>query len=146
MSQGRVTGIGAKKPAISLSCAVLCCVFFHPVHLAFLHQYREPTFGIITSTMSASNSLGRRDHFTYMVFTLDLQQKASTTLLSIGGLPQDLFRVVPLPAPVGGALLVGTNELIHIDQSGKSNGVAVNPMTKQSTSFTLVDQSEDKRW
>jgi cleavage and polyadenylation specificity factor subunit 1 len=49
---------------------------------------------------------------------------------------------VPLPAPVGGALLVGSNELIHIDQSGKANGVAVNPMAKQCTSFGLVDQSD----
>lgn len=129
-------------PSFVLRLSNLDPSLLHPVHLAFLHEYREPTFGILASTASASNSLGRKDHFTYMVFTLDLQQKASTTILSVGGLPQDLFRVVPLPAPVGGALLVGSNELIHIDQSGKPNGVAVNPMTKQYTSFGLVDQSD----
>ncbi|KXX80155.1 Protein cft1 [Madurella mycetomatis] len=129
-------------PSFVLRLSNLDPSLLHPVHLAFLHEYREPTFGILASTASASNSLGRKDHFTYMVFTLDLQQKASTTILSVGGLPQDLFRVVPLPAPVGGALLVGANELIHIDQSGKPNGVAVNPMTKQCTSFGLVDQSD----
>ncbi|KAK8061535.1 hypothetical protein PG994_007901 [Apiospora phragmitis] len=89
----------------------------HPVHLAFLHEYREPTFGILSSTMAPSAVLGRKDHLSYMVFTLDLKQKASTTILSVNGLPQDLFRVVALPTPVGGALLLGTNELIHIDQS-----------------------------
>ncbi|AEO70210.1 uncharacterized protein THITE_2121311 [Thermothielavioides terrestris NRRL 8126] len=130
------------SPSFVLRLSNLDPSLLHPVHLAFLHEYREPTFGILASTASASNSLGRKDHFTYMVFTLDLQQKASTTILSVGGLPQDLFRVVPLPAPVGGALLVGSNELIHIDQSGKANGVAVNPMTRQCTSFGLVDQSE----
>ncbi|KAK4136591.1 hypothetical protein BT67DRAFT_416781 [Trichocladium antarcticum] len=130
------------SPSFVLRLSNLDPSLLHPVHLAFLHEYREPTFGILASTVGASNSLGRKDHFTYMVFTLDLQQKASTTILSVGGLPQDLFRVVPLPAPVGGALLVGSNELIHIDQSGKPNGVAVNPMTKQSTSFNLVDQSD----
>lgn len=114
----------------------------HPVHLAFLHEYREPTFGILSSTTSPSAVLGRRDHLSYMVFTLDLQQKASTTILSVAGLPQDLFRVIAMPSPVGGALLVGTNELIHIDQSGKSHGVGVNPFAKQSTSFNLVDQSD----
>ncbi|KAI1209162.1 CPSF A subunit region-domain-containing protein [Annulohypoxylon truncatum] len=114
----------------------------HPVHLAFLHEYREPTFGILSSTTSPSLVLGRRDQLTYMVFTLDLQQKASTTILSVTGLPQDLFRVIALPAPVGGALLVGTNELIHIDQSGKSHGVGVNQFAKQTTSFSLVDQAE----
>ncbi|OTB04446.1 hypothetical protein M426DRAFT_320804 [Hypoxylon sp. CI-4A] len=114
----------------------------HPVHLAFLHEYREPTFGILSSTASPSLVLGRKDQLTYMVFTLDIQQKASTTILSVTGLPQDLFRVIALPPPVGGALLVGTNELIHIDQSGKSHGVGVNPFAKQTTSFSLTDQAD----
>lgn len=114
----------------------------HPVHLTFLHEYREPTFGILFSTMAPSTVLGRKDHLVYMVFTLDLQQKASTTILSVTGLPQDLFRVIALPAPVGGALLIGSNELVHIDQSGKSHGVGVNPFAKLATSFGLNDQSD----
>ncbi|KAF4635445.1 hypothetical protein G7Y89_g2657 [Cudoniella acicularis] len=119
-------------------------VLTHPIHLAFLYEYREPTFGILSSTLLPSASLlyERKDHLTYMVFTLDLHQRASTTILSVGGLPFDLFKVVPLPAPVGGALLVGTNELIHIDQAGKANGVAVNIFAKQTTSFSLADQSD----
>ncbi|KAK2048270.1 hypothetical protein LZ31DRAFT_582417 [Colletotrichum somersetense] len=114
----------------------------HPVHLAFLHEYREPTFGIISSTQRRSNTLPRKDHFSYKVFTLDLQQRASTAILSVNNLPQDLFQVFALPGPVGGALLVGTNELIHIDQSGKPNGVAVNAFTKETTNFPLADQSD----
>jgi cleavage and polyadenylation specificity factor subunit 1 len=116
----------------------------HPIHLAFLHEYREPTFGILSSTLSPSSSLlwERKDHLTYMVFTLDLHQKASTTILSVSGLPYDLFKVVPVPAPVGGALLVGVNEFVHIDQAGKANGVSVNMFAKQCTSFGLVDQSD----
>lgn len=115
----------------------------HPIHLVFLYEYREPTFGILSSTLSPSSSLlyERRDHLTYTVFTLDLHQKASTTILSVGGLPYDLSTIVPVPAPVGGALLVGVNEFIHIDQGGKANGVGVNMFAKQTTSFGLVDQS-----
>ncbi|KAI1425773.1 CPSF A subunit region-domain-containing protein [Xylaria sp. FL1777] len=114
----------------------------HPVHIAFLYEYREPTFGILSSSSAPSSVLRRRDQLSYMVFTLDLEQRASTTILSVNGLPQDLFRVLALPAPVGGALLVGTNELIHIDQSGKPHGVGVNSFSKQATSFSLIDQSE----
>lgn len=113
----------------------------HPLHLTFLYEYREPTFGVLSSTQPRSASLGLKDHLTYKVFTLDLQQKASTTILSVTDLPRDLFRVMALPAPIGGALLIGENEIIHVDQSGKSNGIAVNPMTKQVTSFSLVDES-----
>jgi len=129
------------SPSFVLRLSNLDPSLLHPVHLAFLHEYREPTFGILSSTRAASSNLGRKDQLSYMVFTLDLKQKASTTILSVGGLPQDLTRVVPIPAPVGGALLIGPNELIHIDQSGKPNGVAVNPYTKQCTSFGLADQS-----
>ncbi|KAH6879298.1 CPSF A subunit region-domain-containing protein [Alternaria rosae] len=116
----------------------------HPVHLAFLHEYREPTFGIVAASRATAPSLlaHRKDILTYSVFTLDLEQKASTTLLSVTGLPYDITRVVPLPSPIGGALLVGGNEIIHVDQGGKTNGVAVNEFAKACTSFPLSDQSD----
>lgn len=116
----------------------------HPVHLAFLYEYREPTFGILSSQTAASVSLlhERRDILAYTVFTLDLEQRASTSLLSVSGLPYDLHRVIPLPLPVGGALLVGANELIHVDQAGKTNGVGVNEFAKRCSSFAMADQSD----
>ncbi|KAH8883832.1 hypothetical protein GQ53DRAFT_846646 [Thozetella sp. PMI_491] len=129
------------SPSFVLRLSNLDSSLIHPVHLAFLHEYREPTFGILSSSQMPSHSLPRKDHLTYQVFTLDLRQKASTTILSVTGLPQDLFRVVALPAPVGGALLVGANELVHVDQSGKANGVALNSLARASTSFGLADQS-----
>ncbi len=132
----------AHTPSFVLRLPILDPTLLYPLHLAFLYEYREPTFGILSSAQAPSVSLGLKDHLTYKVFTLDLKQRASTTILSVTGLPQDLSKVIPLPAPVGGALLVGQNELIHIDQSGKSNGVAVNPMTRQMTSFSLSDQSD----
>lgn len=132
----------AYTPSFVLRLPLLDPSLLHPVHLAFLYEYREPTFGIISSAQAPSSVINSRDHMTYKVFTLDLQQRASTTILSVTGLPQDLSKVIPLPAPIGGALLVGQNELIHIDQSGKPNGVAVNPMTRQMTSFSLTDQAD----
>ena len=116
----------------------------YPIHLTFLYEYREPTFGILSSTISPSSSLlhERKDCSSYMVFTLDIDQKESTTILSVSNLPYDLFKIIPLPTPIGGALLVGGNELIHIDQAGKANGVGVNMFAKQCTSFGLADQSD----
>ena len=116
----------------------------HPIHLAFLYEYREPTFGILSSQVAASSALihERRDVLSYAVYTLDLEQRASTTLLSVNNLPYDLFAVKPLPLPIGGALLVGGNELIHVDQAGKPNAVAVNIFAKISTAFPMLDQSD----
>ncbi|KAJ5675859.1 hypothetical protein N7462_008756 [Penicillium macrosclerotiorum] len=116
----------------------------HPVNLAFLYEYREPTFGILYSQVATSNAFlhERKDVMFYAVFTLDLEQRASTTLLSVSRLPSDLFRVVALPPPVGGALLLGANEIVHVDQAGKTNAVGVNEFSRQVSSFSMSDQSD----
>jgi cleavage and polyadenylation specificity factor subunit 1 len=116
----------------------------HPVSLAFLYEYREPTFGILYSQIATSNALlhERKDVMFYTVFTLDLEQRASTTLLSVTRLPSDLFKIVALPPPVGGALLIGSNEIVHVDQAGKTNAVGVNEFSRQMSSFSMSDQSD----
>lgn len=115
----------------------------HIVNLAFLYEYREATFGILSSAIEPSAALfdERKDCLTYTVFTLDLEQKASTNLITVSKLPSSLWKVVPLPLPTGGALLVGTNEFVHIDQSGKANATAVNEFAKVESEFGMVDQS-----
>lgn len=140
-------GVAEKTPyaaSFVLSLLALDPSLSHPLHLAFLYEYREPTFGIISSQVAISTAMlpERRDTVSYTVFSLDLEQRASTTLLSVNNLPYDLFAVRPLPLPIGGALLIGGNELIHVDQAGKTIGVAVNGFAKKSTGFALLDQSE----
>jgi cleavage and polyadenylation specificity factor subunit 1 len=139
------TGESATPYAASfvLSLTALDPELVFPIHLAFLHEYREPTFGILSSTRAppASSNLERRDILSYKVFTLDIEQKASTTILSVPNLPTDIDRIFPLPLPIGGALLIGSNELIHIDQAGKTTAIGVNEFAKQASSFPMTDQS-----
>jgi cleavage and polyadenylation specificity factor subunit 1 len=114
-----------------------------PVHLGFLHEYRQPTLGILSSQKATGPALvtERRDMINYTLFTLDIEQRASTTILSVTNLPSDINRVLPLPLPLGGALLIGNNELVHIDQSGKTTATAVNEFAKESSSFPMTDSS-----
>jgi cleavage and polyadenylation specificity factor subunit 1 len=132
------------KSSFVLPLTALDPALTHPVDIAFLHEYREPTFGILSATVQPSTALleTRKDILSYTVFTLDLEQRASTNLISATKLPSDLWKIVPLPLPVGGALLVGTNELLHVDQSGKTNAVAVNEFAKDASNFGMTDQSE----
>ncbi|KAJ5884094.1 Protein c.t1.c1 [Penicillium subrubescens] len=111
----------------------------HPVSLAFLYEYREPTFGILYSQVATSTALvhERKDVMFYTVFTLDLEQKASTILLSVSRLPSGRT-----PTPVGGALLIGANEIVHVDQAGKTSAVGVNEFSRQVSSFSMSDQSD----
>lgn len=115
----------------------------HPVDLAFLYEYREPTLGILASASQTSSALLdlRKDIMTYTVGTLDLEQRASTVLVAVQGLPSDLWKVVPLSLPVGGALLVGTNEFVHVDQSGKTTAIAVNEFASKGSDYAMADQS-----
>ncbi|KAF1992573.1 protein CFT1 [Aulographum hederae CBS 113979] len=137
-------GLTPYKSSFVLSLTALEPTLTHPVHFAFLHEYREPTFGILSSSKAPASSLlsQRKDCVEYNVLALDLEHRASTTLISVQSLPIDLFMVFPLPLPVGGALLIGSNELVHVDQSGKTNAVAVNEFAKQSSSFNMNDQAE----
>ncbi|MCJ1313039.1 mRNA cleavage and polyadenylation factor subunit [Agyrium rufum] len=132
------------RPSFVLSLVMLDPTLLHPIHLAFLHEYRDPTFGILSSVMAPSSALleQRRDIVSYTIYTMDLEQKASTALLSVSDLPYDLHTVMPLAAPIEGALLIGFNELIHVDQSGRSNGLAVNEFAKICSSFTLAQQPD----
>lgn len=127
-----------------LPMAALDPSLLHPISFTFLYEYREPTFGILYSQISTSTALlhERKDAVFYTVFTLDLEQRASTTLLSVSRLPSDLFKVVALPPPVGGALLIGSNELVHVDQAGKTNAVGVNEFSRQVSAFSMADQSD----
>ena len=115
----------------------------HVVHLGFLHEYREPTFGVLSSRLAASSTLhNRRNVLSYTVYTLDLEQRASTTLLSITNLPFDVHTILPLSLPIGGALLIGCDELIHVDQAGKTNGIAINEFARKNDSFPLPSQPD----
>ena len=115
-----------------------------PIDLKFLHEFREPTFGILYSHGGSSNALlhDRRDIVSYALFTLDLDQRASTALITVDNLPYDLWSFIPLRLPIGGALLLGYNEVIHVDESGKAFGLAVNEIAKASTNFSLQDNSD----
>ena len=115
----------------------------HPLHLAFLHEYREPTLGVLYASRTPSTSIesDRKDALVFASFTLDIAQRARTPLQSIHGLPSDLFNLVPLALPIGGALLVGSNELVHIDQSGKVYALAVNMFAAEQSALPMSDQS-----
>ena len=132
-------------PSFVVSAAQLDDQIAHITSITFLYEYREPTFGILfqpNRTWSGLLEADRRDTHSYIVITLDLEQRASTPIISVTSLPYDLYRIVPLPPPIGGALLMGGNEVIHVDQAGKTTGVAVNQYARKTTNFQLADQSD----
>lgn len=97
----------------------------------FLYNYRESTIAVLclNSKVFAGNLYFKKDNISYIVLSLDLNTKKSTTVLKVDNLPYDIDRIVPLPKPLNGALLMGSNEFYHIDNGGIARKIAVNPFT-----------------
>jgi len=110
----------------------------------FLYNYRDPTLGILYNTdlTWASDLSKTKDTVNFVVLSLDLANDSSTPILQVENLPYDLYNVKPMPDPINGCLLVGCNEIIHIDNSGNAKGIAVNQYYEKCSDFKLNDQSE----
>jgi cleavage and polyadenylation specificity factor subunit 1 len=133
-------------PSFVVNASQLEETIAHSLDEAFLHEYREPTLAILYSGIRTSTGLleNRKDTVTLLAVTLDLQQRASTTIFSVYNLPYDCSRVLPLPPPVGGLLVLGTNQVIHVDQAGRCTSIGVNIYATKSTDFPITHRPELK--
>lgn len=115
------------------------------IDVQFLHNFREPTIAVISqnSRAWAGNLIKVKDTVQFMVLTLDLETRSTVSVLKVENLPYDIDRVIPLPTPLNGCLLVGCNELIHVDNGGIVRRIAVNQFTSSITASTknYVDQT-----
>ncbi|RCK58790.1 Protein CFT1 [Candida viswanathii] len=114
------------------------------VDMQFLHNYREPTIGVLSlkSEVWAGNLLKSKDNIQFQVLTLDLNLKSTISVFKIDNLPYEIDRVIPLPSPLNGVLLVGCNELIHVDNGGVMKRIAVNKFTELTTASIKSFQNQ----
>lgn len=108
----------------------------------FLHEYREPTIAIIyepTRTWTGLFPL-HKDTINYQVLSLDPQHRTTTSIVLVNNLPYDIRKIIPVKKPIGGALLVGVNVIIHIDSQGRKHEVAVNEYCTLTTENNFTDQ------
>ncbi|CAN3372456.1 hypothetical protein DIURU_005048 [Diutina rugosa] len=105
------------------------------IDLQFLYNYSEPTIAFLSQKQYTwAGMLPRiKDNVTYTVLTLDTTSKSTVQVLKIDNLPYDIDRIVPLPSPMNGSLLIGCNELIHVDNGGIVRRIAVNEFTSSCT-------------
>ncbi|KAJ1983876.1 mRNA cleavage and polyadenylation factor subunit [Dimargaris cristalligena] len=110
--------------------------------IVFLHGYYVPTLAILyeaPETTWTGNLKNQRDTCSVIVLSLDLMQKGASVIYHKTGLPYDCFKIVPVPIPTGGLMVVAANALIHLSQGSAGVGVAVNSMEAMScyTAFPL---------
>lgn len=98
------------------------------VDMQFLYNYREPTLAIVyLRNPTWAGLLPKvKDNINFMIVSLDLILRSTTTVLKVENLPFDIDRIIPLPQPFNGSLLVGCNEMTHVDSGGLTKRIATN--------------------
>ena len=76
-----------------------------------------------------------KDNVIFSVLSLDMQTRLTTTVLQIENLPYDLEKNHCAPSPLNGSLLIGCNELLHVDTGGITRRIAVNQYTRRHNRF-----------
>lgn len=115
------------------------------IDLQYLYNYRQPTIAVLSQQKSTWAGLlpETKDNVLFTVLSLDIVTQLPTTVLQVENLPYDLEQVIALPSPLNGSLLVGCNELVHVDSGGITRRIALNEFTADITSSikNYVDQS-----
>ncbi|KAF8929108.1 Cleavage and polyadenylation specificity factor subunit 1 [Dissophora ornata] len=113
------------------------------IDMVFLYDFYEPTLAILFSPQQTwtGRLAVRKDTCSMVVVSLDITHKVYPIIYSIDQLPYDCTKVIAVPKPVGGLLIVSANALIHIDQGSAGMGVALNGYAPMVTDFPLLNQN-----
>ena len=109
------------------------------IDIQFLHGYYEPTLIILYEPVGtfAGRIAVRLDTCSMVAVSLNTQQRVHPIIWSLNGLPFDCSQLLPVPKPLGGALIMAVNSVIYVNQSVPPFGVAVNSIANHSTNFPL---------
>ncbi|KAK3837510.1 MAG: CPSF A subunit region-domain-containing protein [Linnemannia gamsii] len=112
------------------------------IDMVFLYDFFEPTLAILYSPQQTwtGRLAVRKDTCSLVVVSLDITHKVYPIIYSIDNLPYDCTKIIAMPKPVGGLLVVSANALIHLDQGSSGMGVAVNGYAPLVTNFPLQSQ------
>ncbi|KAK3835815.1 MAG: CPSF A subunit region-domain-containing protein [Linnemannia elongata] len=112
------------------------------IDMVFLYDFFEPTLAILYSPQQTwtGRLAVRKDTCSLVVVSLNITHKVYPIIYSIDNLPYDCTKIIAMPKPVGGLLVVSANALIHLDQGSSGMGVAVNGYAPLVTNFPLQDQ------
>ena len=106
--------------------------------MAFLSMMVEPALMILHETMPSCTGrfAAGRDTTCLTVLSLNVTQEGYPTIWSAAGLPLNATKIVPVPAPLGGALVLCTNAILYFNQTQYA-GLALNPFFGSHTINTL---------
>ncbi|EIE79461.1 hypothetical protein RO3G_04166 [Rhizopus delemar RA 99-880] len=124
-------------PSFIIDLATLDSRIKNVIDMTFLSDYYEPTLAILFQPEQTwTGRLGNnKDTVSLVVISLDITAKIYPIIYSIDKLPYDCFKLVAMPKPVTGMLVIAANSILHVSQGSPGMGVAVNGYTKKTTDF-----------
>jgi cleavage and polyadenylation specificity factor subunit 1 len=87
--------------------------------IAFLHGYHEPTILLLHEPFHTweGRAAVRRNSCQLVAFSLDLTRKSVSMICSSELLPLNTYRILPVPSPLGGAVVLSMNRIFYFTQS-----------------------------
>ncbi|CAK4134088.1 unnamed protein product [Aphanomyces euteiches] len=91
------------------------------IDMAFLEGYLEPTLMLLHEESDRQAVVGRYaagyDTCCLTVLSINTTTRLHPKIWSIASLPSDCFKIVPCPAPLGGAIVFSQNAIMYLNQN-----------------------------
>ncbi len=91
--------------------------------LFFLYNYRRVS--------------ARQDTCALVAVSLNVSQKVHPCIWTVANLPHDCYKVLPVPKPIGGVLVMTQNCLLYLNQSVPPYAIGLNSIARKATNFPL---------
>ncbi|MFH4978963.1 hypothetical protein AB6A40_005672 [Gnathostoma spinigerum] len=114
------------------------------VDMVFLDGYYEPTLLFLYEPVQTTVGRAsiRYDTICILGVSFNVKEQVHASVWQLGNLPMDLSQLTAIPRPIGGALLIGVNELVYLNQSVPPCGISLNSCLNDYTKFPLKDNTE----
>lgn len=125
------------SPSFVLSFTEIDNSIRNVIDMVFLPGLNNPTIAVLFQTQQTWTSRLEeyKDTVSLRLITLDLVSRSYPVIASVDNLPYDSLKLAACPAAAGGVIVLCSNGIIHVDQAGKSVGVAVNGWAKRVSDF-----------
>ncbi|KAG9024671.1 mRNA cleavage and polyadenylation factor subunit [Tulasnella sp. JGI-2019a] len=112
--------------------------------MVFVPGFNNSTIAIaFQTTQTWTGRLNEfKDTVSIFMITLDIFTRTYPVIGQIHGLPYDLLYMVACPAAIGGLVVVTANSILHVDQTSRAVGVAVNGWANRVSSHALSVQPD----
>ncbi|KIO33745.1 hypothetical protein M407DRAFT_229600 [Tulasnella calospora MUT 4182] len=114
------------------------------IDFTFIPGFNNPTIAVaFQTTQTWTGRLNEhKDTVSVFIITIDAVTRTYPVISQMNDLPYDVLYIVPCPAPLGGVLLVTPNAILHVDQTSRTVGIAVNGWANRVSAISLPIQTD----